>query len=151
MGNKNRQNIIMPVVPPLLNQTRRHKFKRENQKICLELFVKSGLSQKAFCEQHNLNKNTFKNWVYSHKKAAKLVPHPVFLPLNLNDNNDDDDFIKTQACSHSIAHQSLNPISDLTTDLSSTATITHKSFSVSIPAGFDPSYLQQILQIVAAL
>jgi hypothetical protein len=141
----------MPVVPLPLNKTRRHKFKLENQKICLELFVKSGLSQKAFCEQHNLNKNTFKNWVYSHKKAAKLVPHAVFLPLNLNDNNDDDNCIKTEAYSHSIAHQSLNPSSNLIMNLPSTATITHKSFSVSIPTGFDPSYLQQILQIVVAL
>jgi hypothetical protein len=143
----------MPVVLPL-NQTKSRKLRLENQNFFLELFIKSGLSQESFCEQHNLNKNTFKNWVYLHKKATKLLPHPVFLPLNLNDNNnDDDDCIKTQACSQSIVDQPLKPSSDLTMNLSSpyTATITHKSFSVSIPTGFDPSYLQQILQIVVAL
>jgi hypothetical protein len=127
-----------------------------NQNIFLELFKKSGLSHESFCKQHNLNKNTFKNWVYLEKKATKLVPHPVFLPVNLNDNNDDDDCIKTQACP-SIPDQFLNPSTDLTMNWSATrsapctATITHKSFCVSIPSGFDPSYLQQILQIVVAL
>lgn len=139
----------MPVVLPL-NQTKSRKLRLENQNFFLELFIKSGLSQESFCEQHNLNKNTFKNWVYLHKKAAKLLPHPVFLPLNLNDNND---CLDNETCSHSIVDQPVKPSSDLTMNLSSpcTATITHKSFSVSIPTGFDPSYLQQILQIVVAL
>jgi hypothetical protein len=143
----------MPVISSPLNQTKSRKLRLENQKKFLELFMKSGLSHEFFCKQHNLNKNTFKNWVYLHKKAAKLVPHPVFLPLDLNENNNVENCPKNKACRSSFSLQPLDPSSILENNFSTpcTATITHKSFSINIPTGFDLSYLQQILKIIVAL
>jgi hypothetical protein len=124
------------------------------QKISVEQFLNSGLTQKVFCELHDLNKATFKNWVFRHKSTLEPKPvnppsQPAFVPINIKvdhhaygekdnhlENDNDDAKPKVQEINNSSDHR-LN--------------ITCAKLTIQIPVGFDTHYLQQILAITVKL
>lgn len=40
-------------------------------------FIKSGLTQKAFCTYHALKESTFKNWFYRYKSRVDALPTSI--------------------------------------------------------------------------
>jgi hypothetical protein len=139
------------------------------QKTFVEQFLSSGLPQKEFCQLHNLNKSTFKNWVFRYKSNVKS-PQPIFVPISLDadisENANDDDvgnqdvrpaaYAKPSAIAQPNLLVSTNVSAapakiPLNHNCDDRLTIICNQLTVQIPVGFDTSYLRTILKIVADL
>jgi hypothetical protein len=149
----------------------RPNVKRAAQKVFVEQFINSGIPQQAFCELHNLNKSTFKNWVFRHKSSPNpQTPHPSFLPINIIDadekENDDvgyDDIrpanffkpnvnVNTEPNVVASANVSAAPSTiPLIHNCDHRLTIFCAQLSIGVPVGFDTKYLRQVLAMVVDL
>jgi hypothetical protein len=49
----------------------------------VELFYQSGLTQKAFCEKHNIKQSTFKNHVTRFRSAKSTPKSSSLIPVKL--------------------------------------------------------------------
>lgn len=143
------------------------------QKMIVEQFINSGISRKDFCELHNLNKSTFKNWVFRHKPSPQTQnPHPVFLPINVdnsvcgkegNENPENNDvklfsqeklYTNTQSdlvSSNNVTTASPTIPKSIHHNYDDRLTIACAQLTVQIPVGFDTKYLHAVLKIVANL
>jgi hypothetical protein len=59
--------------------------RREKWKLLINEQEKSGLTQEAFCKQHNLNQATFTHYrgVFRGRKSVPKVATSVFTPINI--------------------------------------------------------------------
>ena len=143
------------------------------QKVIVEQFINSGISRKDFCALHNLNKSTFKNWVFRHKPSPQTQnPHPLFLPINVDnsvcgkeeheslENNDVKLFSQakpyTNAQSDLVSSTNVTKASpvipkEIHHNYDNRLTIASAQLTVQIPVGFDTKYLHAVLRIVANL
>jgi len=160
-------NLIDP------RRTRCSKVNLSEQKMIVEQFLNGELPKKEFCQLHNLNKSTFKNWVFRHKPDLQTQnPQPVFLPVNIevdhhsygDKDNLENDGVKlfSQAKHNTNAQPDLVSSTKVIQDLPippkemhhncyDRLTITCNQLTVQIPVGFDESYLRTVLKIVADL
>ena len=83
----------------------------------------SGLTQKAFCEQHHLGLASMQRWRRLFKtEEASGMPAPVaFLPVSVKE-----------------------------TKPANLAVVVNDNLRIEIPAGFDPSALRQIIEVLRA-
>lgn len=127
-------------------------------------FLTSGLSQKAFCKQHDLKLSTFKNWVYRYHRRpvdqtslnsskdipfslpspiAPVAPQPLFMPIHVTPDEAQGQPMPDTSSRCSLPSSSLSsppPFLRLDTGC----------FSLTIPVGFDPDTLSSVLSIVKA-
>lgn len=90
---------------------------------CIETWKRSGLTQKAFCNQQQLGLGSFQRWRGIFMRGEKAeTPSPVrFMPVKVT-----------------IAKAS------------SLALLIDDNLRIEIPAGFDPVTLQQVVQALQA-
>lgn len=119
-------------------------------------FLKSGLSQKAFCEQHSLKESTFKNWVYRYQRSlldqtspdlledmpsqpiAVVDPSVLFVPVHVTHDAPQEALMPRQSSRGASKSLPLPPPLRLETG----------NFCVTIPVGFDGDTLRSVLSIV---
>jgi hypothetical protein len=162
----------MPIIKtcaPQPTRSNRHKVNLVDQITFVELFNKSGMTQQIFCKFHNLNKSTFKNWVYRHKSNLKryddcascvsaLNHKAVFLPINFGCQGQDDPQIPlVTTTSGTISSDSTSlpppysPSIKLPNNCDHRITINCQQLTIQVPAGFDTNYLQTVLKIAVNL
>ena len=83
----------------------------------------SGLSQKAYCEQHHLGLASFQRWrhIFMTEEKSNESPSMTFLPVNV---------VESKA--------------------SSLTVLINENLRLEIPAGFDPTTLKQVIQVLQA-
>lgn len=142
------------------------KVKLAAQKMIVDRFLDGGMSQQAFCELHNLNKSTFKNWVFRHKPGPQPQNlQPVFLPISLDavDEKEKDEmdnhgvrvgnFVEPNVIEKPNLARRANVVSapspiERNCDR---LTIACARLSIGVPVGFDTKYLGQVLAIMVDL
>ena len=89
----------------------------------IETYKQSGLTQKAFCEQHHLGLSSFQRWrrIFLTEGQAKASSPITFLPVNVMARN----------------------TSRLTLRINNT-------LRIEIPGDFDPAMLKQVVQVLLA-
>ena len=122
-------------------------------------FLTSGLSQKAFCEQHSLKESTFKNWVYRYQRSLLdhtspsqeyIIPQPMavvepaalFVPVHITPGEQQEVPMSKQPSRSAFKSLPLPPPSPLRLETG--------SFCITIPVGFDGDTLRSVLSIVQA-
>jgi transposase-like protein len=55
----------------------------EARRIHIEAWQNSGMSQAAYCREHDLNTKTFGNWVRKHRRAGQGVRSPALVPVTI--------------------------------------------------------------------
>lgn len=158
----------MPIIntcaqPPRSN---RHKVKLVDQVAFVERFLKSAMTQQGFCKFHNLNKSTFKNWVYRHKSnlmrvddyassVSALNHQAVFLPINLKLESQEmlstSSTASTPTPTLSPAPPPPSPSIKLPNNCDQRLSIACQQLTIQVPSGFDTGYLQTVLKIAVNL
>ena len=123
-------------------------------------FLTSGLSQKAFCEEHSLKKSTFKNWVYRYQRSlhdhaplyshedippqlmAVVEPSSLFVPVHVTPDERQAIPMQNQPSRCALKSLPVPPPSPLRLETG--------SFCITIPVGFDGDTLRSVLSIVQA-
>lgn len=104
------------------------KYSQKKKAEFVQTFLKGGLKQKEFCNQYHLKQSTFRNWIHRYKPGK----------TDLNTGS-------MPAFSSVILRDEAAPLKEkIVKDLQ----IKRKDFIVTVPVGFDPKTLSQIIHIL---
>ena len=132
----------------------------------VDVYRKSGLSQKVFCEQHGVKASTFKNWFYRYPECSQLdaieadVAHfgqtldPSFLFKAITVQKDVDSPETPTPSSPALKIDSVAiepPCLNLSPSYPPSIHIECSMFRIAVPTGFDAETLQRILSVIQAL
>ena len=101
----------------------KREINRQRWRERIRAWEQSGLTQKAFCEQHHLGLASLQRWrrLFKTKEAAHNARPVALLPVRVKERNS----------------------ANLTV-------VVNDELRIEIPAGFDPNTLKQVIEVVQA-